>query len=182
MSVESDIADWERFRDDHLAEYERVNRNKPVVYSDADIKKAFEILSLRGNVACKPSQIGPAPDYKVKAANNHLAKKTVDHITELLVYNGCIEKTLDDMVIDDEKYPERLRDSFRAVYNRIVTGRGDCESGDELYWRIVHDVSSGNQEYKGVIEALLVFFFVRCEVFPMMPGEKEIDLAYGAAN
>lgn len=166
----SEIAEFRRFAENSKREFER-NRNAPLIeYSPNDFDAACNALRL--DECHPPSRIGEPPDPHLKARSNYLGEFSVQIIDDFMKYNAEIEKYIEARAVDDEGFPERLRDCFLNAY-REVAGGDACEFGDALFWGIICKLTKGHKKHEGAIKALFIHYFARCEVFPWKPGGKE---------
>lgn len=166
----NELAEIERFAEDSKLEFERNRNAPPLEYSADDFEDACAALGL--DEYHPPSRVGDPPDPHVKARANHLTEFSRQIIDEYMKYNAEIEQYIASRAVDDECFPERLRDCFRSVY-REVAGGDNHEFGDHLFWGVIYKLTKGHKKNEGAIKALLVHYFARCEVFPWKPGGKE---------
>lgn len=163
-----------RIMEDSSAEHERTRGKKLRTLSFSDFDKACEALRLKGDN--KPSAIGHIPDPERKASDNHLTKRVIDLLKDDMRYFSEVEDYINKRAIEDETFPEKIRDCFRAVYNKLAGASEDPLFGDDLYFRILHELTGGaRKNYTGAISAMLTHYFAKCEVFPWHPGEEEVS-------
>lgn len=167
-----DLDELEAFFSDSELEYNRVCNRHDFDISDKDLNAACSFLISGGYK--KPSRALEPPHPLIKAARNHLdsSKKTIARWMKL---NFVVESYINDRQQDEDHFPERLRESFLAVYDQLAGRRDNRLSGDELFEGIVDELTNTEDRlmYRPAVEALLVYFFARCEVFPPKPGEQE---------
>ena len=166
----NELAEFRQFAKDSKLEFERNRNAPPVEYCANDFDAACRALNLDEHHP--PSKVNEPPDPHVKARSNHLGEFSVEIIDDNMKYNAEIEEYIEARAVDDENFPERLRDCFLKAY-REVAGGDACEFGDELFWGIICKLTMGHKKETGAIVALLVHYFARCEVFPWKPGDKE---------
>lgn len=169
----SELADIRQFRVDMIAEYERNRNAPPPDFSAEDLDSACSAIILAGT--SRPSQIGEPPDPRIKAANNHFTERAIEIIEDYRKYEYEIGDFIQSRALDVEDFPERVRDSFLNVY-RDLSGGNIPLFGDDLFFGLIRRLTKDRPAHKSAIEALLVYYFVRCEVFPWHPGESEEGL------
>lgn len=168
----NELAESRQFARDSKLEFERNRNAPPVEYNANDFDEACKALKL--DESHLPSKMKEPPDPHVKARTNHFAEDSVQIIDEYMKYNAEIEEYIATRAVDDEKFPERLRDCFRKVY-RELAGGDNPEFGDDLFWGMICKLTKGHKKDEGAIKALLIHYFARCEVFPWVPGGVEND-------
>lgn len=160
-----------RFLMDGMIERERILNSAPPEFSAKDFDDACATLEL--NDAQQPTPAKNPPDPHIKAKNNHIDTEVVlGIINDYMKYYAGVEQYVEDRSIDDDLFPERLRDCFRRVYFDVV-GDDGARFGEELFLEIIRRLTKGKLNHCGPIVALLVHYFARCEVFPLHPGEEE---------
>lgn len=168
-----DLDTIRRYMEDRLAEHERTRGKKPRTLSFKDFDQACEALQLDGGI--DPSTIRRIPDPERKASNNHLTPRVIELLKDDMKYFSEVEDYINKRAIEDDSFPEKIRDCFRAVYNKLAGAKEDPRFGDDLYFGILHELTEGvnRKKYEGAISALLTHYFAKCEIFPWQPGEEE---------
>ena len=166
----NELAEIRQFAKDSKLEFERNRNVPPVEFSANDFDAACKALQLDEHHP--PSELHEPPDPHVKARKNHFTEDSVQIIDEYMKYNAEIEEYVETRAVDDEDFPERLRDCFRNVYQALVWS-DEPEFGDDLFWGMIYKLTKGHKKNEGSIKALLVHYFARCEVFPWAPGDGE---------
>lgn len=170
--MSSDLDEIRRFMEDRLAEHERTRGKKPRTLSFNDFDQACKALELDGGI--DPSTIGHIPDPERKASDNHLTPRVIELLKDDMKYFSEVEDYINSRAIEDESFPEKIRDCFRATYNKLSGSEVNPLFGDDLYFGILHELTGGSRRnYYGQIRVLLTHYFAKCEVFPWHPGEEE---------
>ena len=75
-----------------------------------------------------------------------------------------VDQFIKHMTLIDSNYPERLRDTFRKEYDRLIT---EGKSGDSLFISILDWMRQGREgtEQEAAVYPVMAYLFQTCELF-----------------